>query len=326
MVFADNNPAPLVIAPTTQTPLVLAHLSDPHIASISDIKARQLANKRIYGYLKWKLHRRAEHREAILEALQVDLKHTQPDHIAVTGDLTHLSLPAEFRKAGQWLRSLGPPAKVTVVPGNHDAYVKTDWNLSFARWFNYMLSDEVRFGADSPSNIDGIFPSLRVRSRTALIGVCTAQPTAPFLAVGSVGAIQMQKLKAILACTGKQRLFRVLLIHHPPAPGTVSWRKRLKDASALCSLLARYGAELILHGHAHHTTQNYLKIPLGKVPVVGAPSASALGRTPQRRARYYLYRISPTKNGWDVRRTVRVYSPGKNRFIAESETQLSGSH
>ena len=184
MVFSDNSPVPLVVAPTTQRPLVLAHLSDPHIASLSAIRARQLTNKRIYGYLKWKLHRRTEHREAILEALQDDLKHTHPDHIAVTGDLTHLSLPAEFRKAGQWLQSLGPPTEVTVVPGNHDAYVKTDWNQSFARWIDYMLSDDVRFDDDSPSNIDGIFPSLRVRGRTALIGVCTAQPTAPFLAVG----------------------------------------------------------------------------------------------------------------------------------------------
>ena len=325
MVFAINSPSPTILAPTPETTLVLAHLSDPHIASISDISARQLANKRIYGYLKWKLHRRTEHREAILQALQDDLKHTHPDHIAVTGDLTHLSLPAEFRKARQWLQSLGPPTDVTVVPGNHDAYVKTDWNRTFVRWIDYMLSDEVRFDGNSPSNIDGIFPSLRVRGHTALIGVCTAQPTAPFLAVGSVGANQLQKLKIILAHTRKQRLFRVLLIHHPPSLGTVSWRKRLKDSSALRALLARYGVELILHGHTHHTVQTYLKIPFGKVPVVGAPSASALGRTHQRRARYYLYRISPNEDGWEVWCSSRVYSPEKSRFIAERETQLSWS-
>ena len=325
MEFANHYPPPRVVAPTNRTPLVLAHLSDPHFASISDIRARQLANKRLYGYLKWKLHRKAEHRETILAALQDDLKRTRPDHIAVTGDLTHLSLPAEFQKARQWLQTLGPPTDVTVIPGNHDAYVETDWNQTFALWIDYMLSDEARIGDHSPLNMDNIFPSLRVRGRTALIGVCTAQPTAPYMAVGSVGAGQMKKLETILARTGKQRLFRVLLIHHPPAPGSVSWRKRLKDSSALCTLLARHGAELILHGHAHHTAQTYLRIPLGKVPVVGAPSASALGRTRRRRARYYIYRISPNENGWDVRCSVRVYSPEKSRFIAENETQLNGS-
>jgi 3',5'-cyclic AMP phosphodiesterase CpdA len=325
MEFADNNPPQPLVAPTNVTPLVLAHLSDPHMASISNIRARQLANKRLCGYLKWKLHRRAEHQETILSALQDDLKHTHPDHIAVTGDLTHLSLPAEFRKARQWLLSLGPPTKVTVIPGNHDAYVKTEWNQTFALWIDYMLSDEARFGDRYPENMDGIFPSLRVRGRTALIGVCTAQPTAPYMATGTVGAPQMKKLETILARTGKKRLFRVLLIHHPPAPGSVSWRKRLKDSSALCAVLARYGAELILHGHTHHTAQTCLQIPLGKVPVVGAPSASAMGRTRRRRARYYIYRISPSDNGWDVRCSVRVYSPEKSRFIAECETQRSWS-
>ncbi len=325
MEFDNHNPPLRVVAPTNRTSLVLAHLSDPHIASISDIRARQLTNKRLYGYLKWKLHRSSEHRETILAALQDDLKHSRPDHIAVTGDLTHLSLPAEFRKARQWLQALGPPTDVTVIPGNHDAYVKTDWNQTVSLWIDYMLSDEARFADHSSLDMDSIFPSLRIRGRTALIGVCTAQPTAPFLAVGSVGADQMKMLETILARTGKQRLFRVLLIHHPPAPGSVSWRKRLKDSSALCTLLARCGTELILHGHAHRTAQTYLKIPLGKVPVFGAPSASAFGRTRRRRARYYLYRISPNKNDWDVRRSVRVYAPEKNRFIAESETQLKGS-
>ena len=133
----------------------------------------------------------------------------------------------------------------------------------------------------------------------------------------------MKKLETILARTREQRLFRVLLIHHPPAPGTVSWRRRLKDAAVLRSMLARYGAELILHGHAHHTAQSYLKSPQGKVPVMGAPSASALGRTFQRRARYYIYRISPNTKGWGVSLSVRVYSLDQHRFIPEYERQMN---
>ena len=235
----------MAVTQATETTLVLAHLSDPHISHMSDLRAREFLNKRLYGYLKWKLHRGAEHSDTILLALQDDLKKTHPDHIAVTGDLTHLSLPPEFRKARKWLQTLGPPTQVTVIPGNHDAYVKTDWNQTFAHWTDYMLSDDTRFGDDYPSDMNSIFPALRVRGRIALIGVSTAQPSAPYLAVGSVGVMQMQKLESILARTGEQRLFRVLLIHHPPAPGTVSWRKRLIDAAELRSLVAQYGAELI---------------------------------------------------------------------------------
>jgi hypothetical protein len=56
---------------------------------------------------------------------------------------------------------------------------------------------------------------------------------------------------------------------------------------------------------------------------MGAPSASALVRTQQRRARYYIYRITPGANGWDVRVSVRIYSPAENRFILEGEQQFS---
>jgi 3',5'-cyclic AMP phosphodiesterase CpdA len=139
--------------------------------------------------------------------------------------------------------------------------------------------------------------------------------------VGTIGDRQLQKLETLLASTADRNLFRVLLIHHPPAPGTVSWRKRLTDAPALQSLLARYGAELVLHGHAHKTDLNKLKTPDGHVPVIGVPSASALGRTPQRRARYFTYHITPQGSGWHLRLAVRVYSPDENRFIAETEGQ-----
>ena len=306
-------------APGILQSFTLAHLSDPHHSCVADIKARQLFNKRLYGYLRWKLHRGAEHQDEVLVKMNNDLKNTCPDHIAITGDLTHLSLPVEFQKAEAWLRSLGSPKHVTVIPGNHDAYVETNWYKTFARWSAYMRPDDTQFAEDSSPNFSSIFPSLRIRANIALIGVCTAYPTAPYLAVGSVGTTQLEKLKAILSWAEEQRLFRVLLIHHPPAHRTVSWRKRLTDAPALRSLLATYGVELILHGHAHRAAQNYVKTPTGKALVMGAPSASAVGRTQQRRARYYIYHISPNAKGWDVKLVVRVYSPPTNRFTMEHE-------
>ena len=311
-------------ADMTGTPTFsLAHISDPHISCIADIRPGDLLGKRFFGYLKWRLRRRAEHRDSILAALQHDLADTKPDHIAVTGDLTHLSLPAEFRQTRQWLASLGTPDNVTVIPGNHDTYVKTVWQQTLAHWTDYMLSDDADIGDNPGAGFESIFPSLRIRGRIALIGVCTALPTAPHLAVGTIGDRQLQKLETLLAHTADRNLFRVLLIHHPPAPGTVSWRKRLTDAPALQSLLARYGAELVLHGHAHKTDLSKLKTPDGHVAVIGVPSASALGRTPQRRARYVTYHITPRSSGWHLRLAVRVYSPDKNRFMTEHEHPFS---
>jgi 3',5'-cyclic AMP phosphodiesterase CpdA len=289
---------------------------------MKDITAKDLLSKRLFGYLRWRLHRGAEHESSVLSALQADLAQTRPDQIVVTGDLTHLSLSVEFKKASRWLRSLGPPSKVTVVPGNHDAYVKTDWRQTMALWTDYMRSDPVREGDRRADRLDRLFPSFRLRDPVAIIGVCTARPTAAHLAVGSIGTPQLQNLKNMLCSSIRQQFFRVLLIHHPPISDAVSRRKRLTDAAALQSLIARCGAELILHGHAHRVHQGYLKTSGGRVPVMGVPSISALGRTFERRARYYIYRITPGFDRWTVRLEVRIYSSSQNQFITEREQQL----
>ena len=301
---------------TTHKTVSLAHISDPHISCMQDITLRDFISKRLFGYLRWKLHRGTEQGGEVLSALQSDLKQSRPDNIAVTGDLTHLGLSAEYKKARRWLQSLGDPSEVTVIPGNHDAYVKLSWNRNKAQWSDYMISD-------IPQNSENFFPSLRTRGCLAIIGVSTARPSAPHLAVGSIGAQQMQKLESILTQTARQQIYRILLIHHPPAPGMVGWRKRLTDAAELRSLLNQYGVELILHGHAHRTLRSELQTPAGSIPVIGAPSISALGRTPERRARYYIYRVTPRSGSWNVRLEVRIYSPEEKCFIQESEQQLN---
>lgn len=300
----------------------LAHLSDLHLSFLKDVKLRELLNKRIFGYLKWQLRRRGEHHREVLDALLHSLQHTTPDHIAVTGDLTHLGLPREFREAKNLLQSIGSPSRITVIPGNHDTYVSTDWNSTFALWTDYLLSDKAQREAKAGTGGNTTFPSLRVRGIVALIGVSTARPSAPFLAVGSVGQVQLQKLEKILLETGKQRLCRILLIHHPPVDGTVSWRKRLTDASALQSVLDQQGVELILHGHAHRTSFNHLETTAGTVPAIGVPSTSALGRTFSRRARYHLYKFKANPRGWEMVVTIMCYSPRQQAFIEEIEKHM----
>jgi 3',5'-cyclic AMP phosphodiesterase CpdA len=301
--------------PALEKRFILAHFSDPHIVCLDQIKWRDFINKRLLGYLRWELHRKTEHRNEILASLQKDLRRTQPDHIAITGDLTHLGLPSEFKKVHRWLRSLGTPNEVTVVPGNHDTYVRTDWHQTFACWLDYMVSDPQYQQAGSANSFNDLFPSLRVRGQIALIGVCTAHPNTSYLAIGNIGAFQLKKLETILKQTAGQRLFRIILIHHPPISGIVSWRRRLTDAPALHRLLARYGTELILHGHTHKTARNTLNIPAKSTRVMGAPSASSFGRTYDRRARYYIYKIIRSGDGWDVNIAEHVYSLNDYCFI-----------
>ena len=306
--------------PAGNSTFALAHLSDLHLAFPDGAGAREFLNKRVLGYLNWRWRRRAEHRPELLEPLISDLRNARPDHIVVTGDLTHLGLPHEFTKAAEWLRALGPPRDVTVIPGNHDAYVRTPWGHTFSQWWDYMVSDGADLTEGGATDPRILFPSLRIRGSIALIGVSTARPSAPLLAVGNIGSRQLQRLEEILVDTGRRELFRVVLIHHPPVPGSVTWHRRLADGKGLLSILAKRGAELVLHGHAHRTTVEQLRTSTGMTPVIGVAPASALGKASGRGARYHLYHIGRHDRGWDMRISVRAYSAETGRFGPGEDT------
>ena len=87
-----------------------------------------------------------------------------------------------------WLGDIGPPQDVTLVPGNHDAYVASTWPRCGDLWCDYMRGDDARPGAPVT------FPYLRRRGPLLLIGVSTAVPTAPFMATGELGQAQLDAL------------------------------------------------------------------------------------------------------------------------------------
>ena len=309
---------------------VLAHLSDLHLSSLRGVRPRELLDKRILGYLSWRHRRRREHRSDVLDALRADL-HAEPlDHIAITGDLTHIGLPREFREAADWLAKLGKPQDVTVVPGNHDAYVRESWRATFAQWSPYMRGDDAGSAtnrsagsaAGRANEADSTFPTLRVRRHVALIGLSTALPSAPFLATGRLGEGQLARLDNLLAETGAAGFFRIVLLHHPPGRHTVRWRKSLRDGAALRDILARRGAELTLHGHAHFSAATYLDGATRRNLAIGVPSASAIGKHVDRHATYHLYRIRREAEGWRLRVAVRAYSLPDHRFVPEDGRRL----
>lgn len=307
-------------------PFVLAHLSDLHATAVELSSPRDVMGKRALGWLSWRRKRRKEHLAAVLEALIADLQGGRPDHVGVTGDLTHLGLPGEVEAAVAWLARLGPPERVSVVPGNHDAYAGAAGAERWAAWSAYMGDGGAAAGADGADDEAATrgFPFLRRVGAVALIGCSSARPTAPLLATGRLGDGQRARLEALLARLGEEGAFRVLLLHHPPVPAGQSRRRQLDDAAALRALLARTGAELVLHGHTHESHLATLPGPRGPIPVVGVPSSSAIGPRAARRARYHLYRIAPGANGdhgplsWEV----RGFDPASGRFVSEAHQRF----
>ncbi len=104
----------------TALPFLLAHLSDSHIGPLPKPRLRDLAGKRLAGFVNWR-RRSHIHSMGVLGAIVADIARHTPDHIAMTGDILNIGLPDEFPQARQWLESLGDPRHVSIVPGNHDA-------------------------------------------------------------------------------------------------------------------------------------------------------------------------------------------------------------
>lgn len=286
-----------------------AHLTDPHLTTPDGADLGDLCNKRILGYLSWRRRRRHIHRPEVLEALVADLSDSAAQHLAITGDLTQLGLPAECGAARRWLESLGPKERISLVPGNHDRYVTSVWRETVGQWEPFVASDE-------PDSVGlAAFPTLRVRGPVAFIGLSSACATAPFLATGKVGAMQCRRLAERLKHAAEQGLCRVVLIHHPPVPGGYKWRKRLTDARAVDEVIQEHGADLVLHGHTHRTTISRLEGPGGAgVPVIGLSSASAADLRADRTARYSLWTVAKAETGFRLSHRSRVYDFDSGAF------------
>jgi 3',5'-cyclic AMP phosphodiesterase CpdA len=276
----------------------LAHLSDPHLAPLPEPHWSELIGKRITGYINWRRRRHLVHDADVLSKIVADLKAQKPDHIAVTGDLANIALREEFVHGRDWLKSLGEPEEVSVVPGNHDAYVRAGMGYAIRNWGDYMCGDHD--AAD--------FPYVRRRGPLALIGLSTAVPTPPFMATGRLGKEQLVRLRETLGEL-KRETFRVVLIHHPPV-SEASPHKRLTDAGALRGVIAELGAELLIHGHDHLTMMNWLAGPDGtRVPAVGVSSASAAPGKSHDAAGYNLYRIDGAPGAWSCEMISRGIDP-----------------
>ena len=305
----------------------LGHLSDLHATPVVVKNPLQLLNKRFFGWLSWQIRRQHYHRTSVVDALLDDLGQASIDHLVVTGDLTNISLPTEFGAAREGLKQLGDARDVSIVPGNHDAYVRVAQSRSWNLWSEYFESDEVKTAAESSDPRDR-FPTLRIRGPVAVVGLCSALPTRLFDASGTLGDAQLDRLERLLHGLAEGDLCRVISIHHPITVGATHSRRWLRDAESLRNVISRAGADLVVHGHNHRTLIAELAGPDGAIPVVGVRSASDIGQRAGRRAQYHIYEIERNRGSegprFRIGLRIRGYDRDTGRFSAEDERVLVG--
>ena len=310
--------------------VTLAHLSDIHLAPVRGFWPMHWNLKRTLGFANWQRKRKLIHSREALEAIVADAKAQKAGHFLVSGDLVNIGLPAEYESALRWLHTVGPPDRVSVVPGNHDVYVRLLSDPGVLRWASYMHSDErgaalggVPWPMPEADNADeGLnawFPYVRCIGPVALIGLNSAEPMPVGSARGRMGTRQLERLAVVLARAKQAGLVRLVMIHHPPLTGLAPRRRALIDTAALEAVLREQGAELVIHGHNHRNMTN----ALGSIPVIGVASGSAEcahGNEPA--GCYNLIRVSGTAAERKVALQVRGFTGGGFEIAPIGSTQI----
>jgi 3',5'-cyclic AMP phosphodiesterase CpdA len=298
----------------------LAHCSDLHLLSHEGARWIDLANKRWIGAMNLISNRSRHYHVEAFEDMVTDLNAIGVDHVLCTGDVTNLALRQEFAFArARFDRLALGPSGVTVIPGNHDAYVAEGVPLFAEVFADYAACDPgwEWTSADAGDEGDDLhWPIVRLRGALALIGTSTSRATPWFTAYGRLGPGQLARLRRVLVDPRLAGKTRVVAIHHPPAGERAQSRIRgLRDHAAFAAVIAETGADLIVHGHEHRDMTGSLAGPGGPVPVRGVASGTYFHNKPDRTARYRIFEIA---GGAVAADHARVWDRGRRAFVAEA--------
>ena len=160
----------------------------------------------------------------------------QPALIIHTGDITHLSKPAEFDLAQQLFARLRT-TELHTVPGEHDTS-----DATVTEYFN-------RFGKPSANRGYYSFDHAGVHF-VALVNVLQFKPGG----LGSLGSEQLAWLESDL--TGRSASTPIVVFAHMPLWTIYEpWGWGTGDAPQLLALLRRFGSVTVLNGHIHQIVQ-----------------------------------------------------------------------
>jgi hypothetical protein len=89
-------------------------------------------------------------------------------------------------------------------------------------------------------------------------------------------------------------------------------------------VIARRGADLVLHGHEHISIAGRIAGRDGTLPVFGAACASRLHTLPERSAQYQVYGIGRATGGWRLEVETRSYDADRKAFCRKSRKEFEG--
>lgn len=178
------------------------------------------------------------HDPAVAEALLASLRRSGSDLVVVSGDLTQRARSREFAQARAFLDRVGQP--LLVIPGNHDVplHDPLGWLSRPLHRFDRHVAPEER----QPLFADG---------EIAVLGLSTVRRLP-----GKHGRVSPAQMATIRRALGglPERLFKVLVTHHPLAAPTPADALRLVGrARRALDAASDAGVHLLLSGHHHRS-------------------------------------------------------------------------
>ncbi len=240
----------------------IAHLSDAHVL---DHRPASRRSRYELGLRFVSLGRPldASERARKLASAFAAAQRAGADHFVVSGDLTETGTPEQFEAFAEILSdSKIEPARITLVPGNHDAYT------SASAWGN-ALSGPLAPYAPTSAGAPGL-----VVDRGGLcflpVDVACHQPVTR--SAGELSERAAEFLERRFADPLLARGAVVLVQHHPPYRrfGAWQWIDGLRGWANLMSLLERFPHVQLLHGHLHRAVSRMVSV--GRDRIFGAPA------------------------------------------------------
>ena len=200
-------------------------------------------------------------------------------HYVISGDLTEMGTKAQYEALSETLHeSEIAPWRITLVPGNHDAYDSpTAWREA--------MDGPLRPWAMSSARYPGAV--VDIGSVCFLpVDVACHQPVTRSAGEITDGAVDALERRV------KDTAFRhkpiVIVQHHPPFERSevMQWIDGLRGWARMMGLIERFPSVHVLHGHLHNVVSRV--VGLGRERIFGAP---AIVDDPSDRPRVRLYEV-----------------------------------
>lgn len=255
----------------------IAHLSDLHLLEEGH-EARRGAERRRLTYISLGRPYDPQARRKRAAAALSASKRSGADHLVVTGDLTEDGLASQFTILAELLDASGwVPERVTLIPGNHDAYAGGGaWEIALA---GPLAAYRATSTLSAPVRLAGMI----------ILPLSTSLAQHYTRSSGGLAAGALASVEEAAAESRRSGEALVLAMHHPPRRNPLlplQWIDGFRDHAALGTVLGAHDHLHVLHGHTH-LAADYAVRP-GAAPRIFSTEAVVDGAAPLRlyRARH----------------------------------------